>query len=66
MEQYEKGSTTPKTVTSPGDSSGDQIRQLQKITQEQQADIQDLRTEIRRLRNELRVAVNAFNQRSHG
>lgn len=66
MDQYKDSSPQVKPSQPITGNFSDQIHQLQKISQDQQAEIQDLRIELRRLKNELRVAVNSFNLKSHG
>ena len=67
MTQYQND---PAKTSAPAvNSSASHDRELQSLrerVQQQNDDIAVLRRELRRLRNELRVAVNTFNLRNHG
>lgn len=65
MEQYEKSG--PKVeVDKKEKNSQDQVHQLQIQVQQQQETIDKLTRDLRLLKNELRVAVNAFNLQKRG
>jgi septal ring factor EnvC (AmiA/AmiB activator) len=57
----ESTTAKPRTITSDAD-----IANLRNQLRQQQDDIAELQREFKRLKNELRVAVNAFNLKSHG
>jgi cell division protein FtsL len=42
------------------------IKSLRETVIKQQAEIDDLKSTVRKLQNEVRTAVNAFNLRNHG
>lgn len=60
MEQYKK-SGPPLDPASEKNSSSNEVERLRSIVAEQQRQIQSLEKDLRKLRNEVRTAINAAN-----
>ena len=61
MEQYEKSAPKDTSMPTKGINVEKELVTLREQVREQESKINDLSIEIRRLKNELRVAVQAFN-----
>jgi septal ring factor EnvC (AmiA/AmiB activator) len=64
---YDRPATAAvETATLPAKKADRDLRDLASRIEEQQKELTELRQTVRRLQNELRSAVNAFNIQRHG
>ncbi len=66
MTQYQHDPDTESAAVKPIDRPDRDLRSMQDQILTQQREIADLRRQMRRLQNELRLAVNTFNLKNHG
>jgi uncharacterized coiled-coil protein SlyX len=66
MEQYEKSGPAKKPMATQDSKTVRTVEELSRAVDRQDRMIEELHKEIRRLRTDLRSAINAFNIKSNG
>jgi uncharacterized coiled-coil protein SlyX len=66
MEQYEKSGPIDKKPTNQDSKVVRTVEELSRVVDRQDRMISELQQELRRLRTDLRSAINAFNIKSNG
>jgi uncharacterized coiled-coil protein SlyX len=66
MEQYEKSGPAKKPMATQDNKTVRTVEELSRAVDRQDRMIEELHKEIRRLRTDLRSAINAFNIKSNG
>ena len=69
MTQYQDTDSAPRPAPDRSTQAAAldrELRELHAVVEKQADEIKLLQRELRRLRNEIRLAVNSFNLRNHG